>query len=85
MDKYHDELTVEEARDEYYRLEALFESCARGGHGVSTKDSVRHRACKAMVDLYDKFKIEPVDYQTQEGGVLGYMSSVRRLFTGREA
>jgi len=83
MDKHHDEMTVEEARDECYRLEAFFDSCGMGGYGISTKDTVRHRACKAMIDLHDKFGIGPSEYQGLEGGVLAYMASVRRLFTGR--
>lgn len=82
--KHHDKMTVEEARDEYYWLEEVFASCAKYGDGISTKDSIRHRACKAMIDLHDKVGVEPKAYQDMEGGVLEFMRQGREMFAPAE-
>jgi hypothetical protein len=68
-----DELTVEEARSEMYWLESYFEDCEKTGHGISSKESVRHRRCKQKVDLYDKFGIETDD-------IAEFMKMGHRLF-----
>jgi hypothetical protein len=70
--KHHDEMTVEEARQEMHHLEGYFASCAEIGQGINTKESVRHRGCKAMVTLHDELGVKPSSYQSLEGGVLGF-------------
>ena len=51
--KHPDDMTVEECRSEMYSLEGYFESCREGGHGVSSKETIRHRLCQFKVNYLD--------------------------------
>jgi hypothetical protein len=51
--KHPNDMTVEECRNEVYSLESYFESCRRSQHGVSSKETVRHRLCQFKVKYFD--------------------------------
>jgi len=52
--KHPNDMTVEEARGEALWLEDYFAQCEEGGHGISSKETVRHRLCKFKADAFDK-------------------------------
>jgi len=53
--KHPDDMTVDECRSEVYSLESYFEACERGSHGISSKETVRHRLCQFKVKYFDQF------------------------------
>jgi len=46
-------MTVDECRNEVYSLEEHFSYCEREGHGISSKETVRHRLCSFKVKYFD--------------------------------
>lgn len=55
MSKTVDEMTVDEAESEMYWLAEYFLDCARDGHGISSKETIRYRRCCEKVQAAGRY------------------------------